>query len=64
MPICIDAINMADNRPRRLLFVHYPEMGETAIQPEPAQTADLSISGLHSVAPPCIHFIKETSHKG
>ena len=23
MPICIDAINMADNRPRRLLFVHY-----------------------------------------
>ena len=23
MPICIDAINIADNRPRRLLFVHY-----------------------------------------
>ena len=23
MPICIEAINMADNRPRELLFVHY-----------------------------------------
>ena len=31
-----------------------PEMGETAIQPEPAQTADLSISGLLLVAQPCI----------
>ena len=31
-----------------------PEMGETAIQPQPAQTADLSISGLRLVAPPCI----------
>ena len=41
-----------------------PEMGETAIQPEPGQTANLSKSGLHSVAPPCIHFIKETKHKG
>ena len=30
-----------------------PEMGKTAIQPEPAQTADLSISGLRLVAPPC-----------
>ena len=28
-------------------------MGETAIQPQPAQTADLSISGLRLVAPPC-----------
>ena len=30
-----------------------PEMGETATQPEPAQTADLSISGLRLVASPC-----------
>ena len=27
-----------------------PEMGETAIQPVPAQTADLSISGLHFIS--------------
>ena len=28
------------------------EMGETAIQPVPAQTADLSISGLHFMSHP------------
>ena len=30
------------------------EMGETAIQPVPAQTADLSISGLRYMPSPCI----------
>ena len=30
-----------------------PEMGEIAIQPVPAQTADLSISGLHFMSLPC-----------
>ena len=30
-----------------------PETGETATQPLPAQTADLSISGLRLVDPPC-----------
>ena len=31
-----------------------PEMGETAIQPLPAQTADSSISGLRLTSPLCI----------
>ena len=31
-----------------------PEMGETAIQPVPAQTADLSISGLRFMSPLCM----------
>ena len=31
-----------------------PEMGETAIQPVPAQTTDLSISGLGLISPLCI----------
>ena len=31
-----------------------PEMGETAMQPVPAQTADLSISGLCFMSSPCI----------
>ena len=32
-----------------------PDMGETTIQPAPAQTADLSISGLRFMYSPCIH---------
>ena len=34
------------------------EMGETAIQPVPAQTADLSISGLRFVASPCTKAVE------
>ena len=30
-----------------------PEIGKTAIQPEPAQTADLSISGSHLISSLC-----------
>ena len=30
-----------------------PEIGKTAIQPVPAQTADLSISGLRLMSSPC-----------
>ena len=30
-----------------------PEMGETAVQPVPAQTANLSISGLRFMSSPC-----------
>ena len=31
-----------------------PEIGKTAIQPEPAQTADLSISGSRLISSLCI----------
>ena len=34
-----------------------PEMGETAIQPLPAQTADLSISGLRFMSSPCTYDV-------
>ena len=38
-----------------------PEMGETAIQPVPAQTADLSISGLRFMSSPCMCPMIRTS---
>ena len=34
------------------------EIGKTAIQPEPAQTADLSISGSHLISSLCIYFAR------
>ena len=33
-----------------------PEIGKTAIQPEPAQTADLSISGSSLISSLCIYI--------
>ena len=39
---------------------HNPEMGETAIQPVPAQTADLSISGLRFMSSPCTLCTSDT----
>ena len=36
---------------------HNPGMGETASQPVPAQTADLSISGLRFISPLCNRIV-------
>ena len=38
---------------------HDPEIGKTAIQPEPAQTADLSISGSRLISSLCISLFMQ-----
>ena len=40
-----------------------PEIGKTAIQPEPAQTADLSSSGSHLISSLCRYNIEERQIK-
>ena len=54
---CLAAFGCKRPSPQKIIqgedIKHNPEMGETAIQPVPAQTADLSISGLLFMSSPC-----------